>query len=126
MIAIGIGANSQAGERDFAAALDEALAQFAPDAVATLEHAPFADRVRDGAQRKSLRYHSVTLESLRQRGDDCFTRSERALSLYGVGSMAEAAALAAAGSGSRLVMPRRIVGHVTIAVAQSGDVERRQ
>lgn len=48
------------------------------------------------------------------------TRSERVVALFGVPSVAETAALAAAGPGARLIMPRRIVGPVTIAIAE-GD-----
>ncbi|MBP0574469.1 cobalamin biosynthesis protein, partial [Mycobacterium tuberculosis] len=46
------------------------------------------------------------------------TRSERVVALFGVPSIAETAALAAAGPNARLVVPRRIVGPVTVAVAE--------
>lgn len=46
------------------------------------------------------------------------TRSERVVELFGVPSVAETAALAAAGPNATLVLPRRIVGPVTIAVAE--------
>lgn len=49
------------------------------------------------------------------------TRSERVVALFGVPSVAETAALAAAGSGARLIVPRRIIGPVTIAIAE-GDL----
>lgn len=39
----------------------------------------------------------------------------------GVPSVAECAALAAAGPGARLVVPRVVVGPVTCAIAQSGE-----
>ena len=49
------------------------------------------------------------------------TRSERVLALTGVPSVAEAAALAAAGPASRLLGPRVAVGSATCALAVSGD-----
>jgi len=126
MIAIGIGANSRAEQRDFAAALNDARQSAGgADVVATSEGAAFASYVREAARQASLSYHAITLESMRARNGDCLTRSERSLSLFGVASIAEAAALAGAGPGSRLIAPRRTVGHVTIAAAQSAD-EREQ
>lgn len=120
MIAIGIGANSRAHEREFVAALDEARrAAGGGDMVSTFEVAIFADRVRDAARQASLAYRPIALDAMRERNADCLTRSERTLSLFGVASIAEAAALAGAGPGSSLIMPRRIVGNVMIAAAQS-------
>jgi len=75
----------------------------------------------DAAGQLSLTYVPVSLEALRERNADCLTRSDRTLSLYGVASMAEAAALAGAGPGSHLIMPRCIAGNVTIAAARSAD-----
>ena len=48
------------------------------------------------------------------------SRSARVEALLGVPSLAETAALAAAGPGSRLLGPRRAVGNVTFAVAVAG------
>jgi cobalt-precorrin 5A hydrolase len=47
------------------------------------------------------------------------THSERVAALAGVGSVAEAAALAAAGPASKLIVPRLIVGAATCALAAS-------
>lgn len=127
MIAIGIGANSRAEQHDFAMALDSARRDAGvADIVATFEAAAFAPQVQEAACRVSLSYCAVTLDSMRARNDDCLTRSERSLSLFGVASMAEAAALAGAGSGSRLIFPRRIIGNITIAAARSADERERQ
>jgi cobalt-precorrin 5A hydrolase len=49
------------------------------------------------------------------------TWSARVLALAGVPSVAEAAALAAAGSKARLILPRIVVGPVTCALAESGE-----
>jgi cobalt-precorrin 5A hydrolase len=45
------------------------------------------------------------------------TRSERVIALMGVPSIAEAAALAAAGPAAQLIVPRIVVGRVTCALA---------
>jgi cobalt-precorrin 5A hydrolase len=122
MIAIGIGANSRAHQRDFAAALDEARQEVGgADLVATFDGAVFADHARDAARQISLAYLPIDLGLMRTRSADCRSRSDRTLSLFGVASIAEAAALAGAGPGSHLIMARRIVGNITIAAAQSAD-----
>lgn len=48
----------------------------------------------------------------------CATRSTRVVALYGVGSVAEAAALAAAGPGAELILPRIALERVTCAIAR--------
>lgn len=122
MIAIGIGANSRAHRHDFVTALAEVRQDAGhAEAIATFDAAIFAPYVRDAARAASLAYRPVTLDALRARSSDCLTRSERTLSLFGVASIAEAAALAGAGPGSRLIMPRRVVGNITIAAARSQD-----
>jgi cobalt-precorrin 5A hydrolase len=124
VIAIGIGANSRAHKRDFAAAIEEARQEASGDVVATFAEAIFANYVREAARLQKLKYRAVSLKEMRERSKDCLTRSERTLSLFGVASIAEAAALAGAGQGSHLIMPRRIIGNITIAVAQS--ISRRE
>lgn len=127
MIAIGVGANSRAHRDDFIAAIAdarrEAEAGDAGDVVATFDAAIFAPFVKAAAARQELSYHPIKLEALRARSDDCLTRSARTLALFGIASVAEAAALAAAGPGSRIVVPRRIVGNITVAVARSADAD---
>jgi cobalt-precorrin 5A hydrolase len=56
-------------------------------------------------------------EALRTREGDVQTRSERVESLFGVASIAEAAALAGAGPGSVLIVPRLAEGGATCAIA---------
>ena len=64
----------------------------------------------------------VEQAALERAGQHGVTHSEHALALAGVPSVAEAAALAAAGPGARLVVPRLVLGPVTCALAQNGDV----
>jgi cobalt-precorrin 5A hydrolase len=121
MIAIGIGANSKAKAEDFVAALASIYSEAGGDVVATLEDAPFVDVLKAAASSQSITYRDLPVAELRKRNDDCMTRSERSLALYSVASIAEASALAAAGSRSRLLAPRRIIGNITVAAATSAD-----
>ena len=127
MIAIGIGANSRAQETDFRAALAEAYREVGgADVITTFDTAIFAIHVEAAARQASVMYRPVTLDALRERSGDCLTRSERTLALFGVASIAEAAALAGAGPGSHLVVSRRIIGNITIAAAQSVEAGGRR
>ena len=49
------------------------------------------------------------------------TRSDLVLARKGTGSVAEAAALVAAGKWARLVLPRQVIGGVALAVAEGED-----
>ncbi len=53
-------------------------------------------------------------------GGRATTRSERVVALMGVPSVAEAAALAAAGATAHLLVPRIAIGPATCALASSG------
>ncbi len=124
MIAIGVGTNSRAHKDDFITAIADARREAeAGDVVATFDAAIFAPFVKAAAEHQSLAYRPIKLEALRARSDDCLTRSARTLALFGIASVAEAAALAAAGPGSRIVVPRRIIGNITVAVARSADAD---
>jgi cobalt-precorrin 5A hydrolase len=126
MIAIGVGANSRAHENEFPIALAEARGEAGgADMIATFGAAFFAKLVEAAAHRASITYLPVVLEAMRERNGECLTRSERTLALFGVASVAEAAALVGAGPDSRLIMPRRIIGNITVAAAQSADARKR-
>jgi cobalt-precorrin 5A hydrolase len=60
----------------------------------------------------------VEREALKGEQGRCQTRSARAESEIGLSCVAEAAALSAAGAGSRLVLPRIAGGGVTCALAE--------
>ena len=127
MIVVGIGANSRAQGSDFIAAIgDAARVAGGCDVVATYGEAAFAHQVKEAAQSVRQAFAPISIEALRARNYDCATRSERTMASFGVASIAEAAALAGAGEGSRLIMPRRIVGNVTIAAAQSGSAQGQE
>jgi cobalt-precorrin 5A hydrolase len=64
---------------------------------------------------------AVEQTALEAASQHAVTRSERVMALTGVPSVAEAAAIAAAGPGARLVARRTALGPVTCALAQSGE-----
>jgi cobalt-precorrin 5A hydrolase len=127
MIAIGIGASSGAKRDDFASAIgDMRRTANGGDVVATFDSAAFADSVEAAASGGGIAFRRLALGDLRGRTSECATQSKRSLELFGIASIAEAAALAAAGPGSRLIVPRRIIGRVTVAAAQSADAKASQ
>ncbi len=59
----------------------------------------------------------LTLDELRAAAHLCATHSEHSMKQYGIPSVAEAAALAAAGAGARLLIPRFLGRRTTAGVA---------
>lgn len=119
---IGIRPGTQAG--DILACLDEALARAGLGADAPLRLATLASRASEAgmlaaAADRNAELVAVPDEALKGFEAACATRSTRIASLYGVGSVAEAAALAAAGPGGVLVQPRIATARVTCALARS-------
>lgn len=112
MIVAGIGLRAGATAADLAAAL--ALARRAPQALAT--PADKADHPAFAAQ--DLPLHAIALPHLAAQVTQ--TASPRQPARYGAGSVAEAAALAAAGPGATLIQPRIISpgGRITLALAE--------
>ena len=112
----GIGLRSDASE----AALAEAIARAggAPEALATLDSKADHPALRALAARLAVPLHALPVEALR--GQPCLTRSARIEARFGTGSIAEAAALAAAGTGATLLGPRQISndGSATAAIAE--------
>jgi cobalt-precorrin 5A hydrolase len=124
MIAAGIGCRRGAPASDVKAAIRAALARAhiddgALDVIATIESKNDEPGIRAAAERLGISLIIVPALRLAASGDRVKTRSERVAALIGVGSVAEAAALAAAGSASRLIVPRIIVGTATCALAAS-------
>jgi cobalt-precorrin 5A hydrolase len=126
MIAVGLGARGHADAQAIGDLVEDALrkAGIARTRVGCL--ASSQDRAAEPAfhaAAATLGFVLVLLpfDRLAARGADCATRSERVVSLFGVPSMAEAAALAAAGDGSHLVLPRLARNGITCAIAVSPD-----
>ena len=124
MIAAGIGCKRGAPASDIEAAIRAALARAqlgagALDAIATMQAKSSEPGIRAAAEKLRVSLIVVPELELATASDRVETHSERVAALAGVGSVAEAAALAAAGPASKLIVPRLIVGAATCALAAS-------
>ncbi len=123
LIAAGIGLRPGTDEAALRACLDLALNRLAlvPADLGCL--ATVSARVAEPglaalSARLGLPLVGLPDEALAGMDAGCATRSTRVVALYGVGSVAEASALAAAGPGAELILPRIALGRVTCAVAR--------
>ena len=126
VIAAGIGLKSGTDEAAIRACLDAALRRLDLTAAALTALATTAERAGETglaalAARLGLPLIAIPAVALQRAGAGCASRSERVVTLHGVGSVAEAAALAAVGPGARLILPRLILGPVTCALARGGE-----
>ena len=124
MIAAGIGCRRGTSAPDIEAAIRAALARAnitpaALDVIATIEAKSAEAGIRTAAEKLGVSVVIVPASDLTLAGGRVETRSERALALAGVGSVAEAAALAAAGPSAKLISPRLVMGSATCALAAS-------
>ena len=122
MIVAGVGCRRGAAAPDIETAIRTALARAgiaadALDAVATAQVKGAEAGIAAAAEKLGVRVVLVPEAELKAAGTRTATRSERVLALVGVPSVAEAAALAAAGPSSRLVSPRLVIGAATCALA---------
>ncbi len=126
MIVAGIGLRPGTSSADILACLDQALAQAgsseAPARIATIASRFAEPGLRSAATTRNVELVAIPDEALRGYAAACATRSTRIAALYGVGSVAEAAALAAAGPGALLLLPRIATARVTCALARSTDL----
>jgi cobalt-precorrin 5A hydrolase len=124
MIAAGIGCRRGAPASDIEAAIHAALLRArinadALDVIATIGAKSAEAGIRAVAEKLGASLIVVPQRELAAANTRVETHSERVSALIGVGSVAEAAALAAAGSASKLIVPRIIVGAATCALAAS-------
>lgn len=122
----GIGIRPGTDAADILACLDQALAQAGLAGEAGLRLATLESRVAEpgmigAAASRTAELVAIPDEALKGFEASCATRSTRIASLYGVGSVAEAAALAAAGPGGTLVQPRIVTARVTCALARAAS-----
>jgi cobalt-precorrin 5A hydrolase len=124
MITAGIGLRPGTSEADILDCLRQTLtaAGLEPEAIKRL--ATLASRRDEPGLAAVAHAHDLSLvaipdEALAGFEAACATRSTRISGLYGVGSVAEAAALAAAGPGATLIQPRIATARVTCALARS-------
>jgi cobalt-precorrin 5A hydrolase len=124
MIAAGIGCKRGATAADVEAAIRAALARAnitaqALDVIATIEAKRAEAGILAAARTLGVPVVIVPEHELARANDRVETHSDRVLLLTGVGSVAEAAALAAAGPSARLIAPRVSTGTATCALALS-------
>ncbi len=125
MMVAGIGCRRGATAQDVRAAIDAALARHALElsvlaAVATSAAKGGESGIVAAAAALGVRLVLVPQAELEAASAQTVTRSERVRAHTGVPSLAEAAALAAAGRAGRLVGPRTVVGPATCALATAG------
>jgi cobalt-precorrin 5A hydrolase len=76
--------------------------------------------IRGAAEARGLRLMLISQSALEAASPRTLTRSAKSMAAMNVHSVAEAAALAAAGPNARLLAPRVAVGPVTCALAEGG------
>jgi cobalt-precorrin 5A hydrolase len=119
----GIGFRAGASWQDIVALITLATKKvsLSPDdlcGLATLDRKAAEAGFIEAADHLRLRAIAIEPEVLRGMADGVRTHSPRVQALYGVGSVAEASALAAAGPGARLLLTRIATERVTCALAQ--------
>ena len=124
MIVAGVGCRRGAPAPDIETAIRAALARAgiaadALDAIATPQAKRSEAGIKTAAEKLGVRVMLVAEAELKAASARTATRSERVLALIGVPSVAEAAALAAAGPSARLLSPRLVIGAATCALAAS-------
>jgi cobalt-precorrin 5A hydrolase len=124
MIVAGIGCRRGAPAPDIEAAICAALARAGIasadlSAIATMAAKQDEAGIQAAAAKLGLSVVPVSEADLKTASDRAETRSERVLALMGVPSVAEAAALVAAGPSARLIGPRLVFGAATCALAAS-------
>lgn len=120
----GLGLRAGTSEGDIRTCLDQTLATAGLAGELVPRFATLAARSAEPgllalAKERNAELVAIPDEALKGFEAACATRSTRIASLYGVGSVAEAAALAAAGPGSVLVQSRITTARVTCALARS-------
>jgi cobalt-precorrin 5A hydrolase len=124
MIVAGIGCKRGAPAPDIEAAIRAALARAGIasndlSAIATMAAKQDEAGIQAAAAKLGLSVVAVSEADLKTASARAETRSERVLALMGIPSVAEAAALAAAGPSARLIGPRLVFGTATCALAAS-------
>ncbi len=126
MIAAGIGCKAGASAADVTAALDaalkaHALERAAVSVLATVRHKQFENGIILAGGTLNLPVILVDADGIDDVSGRVLSHSAKSVAAAGTHSVSEAAALAAAGQGSRLLGPRIAVGPVTCALAIGGD-----
>jgi len=118
MIVAGIGCRTGVAAEAILALLREAAAAGPPDALAVPAFRQDEPGIATASAALGLPILWVDRAALKGEQGRCVTRSARAEAEVGLACVAEAAALSAAGLGSRLLMPRIAGRGVTCAIAE--------
>ena len=120
MIVAGLGCRTECAAEEIVALVREAeaRAQCQATALAAPATRARAPSLRRAAVELRLALLSIDHAAMEQAQPRCVTRSDAALRAVGLASVAEAAALAAAGPTSRLRLPRISSAHATCAIAE--------
>jgi cobalt-precorrin 5A hydrolase len=126
VIVAGIGCRRGATAAQVEAAINAALERAGRplarlNLLATAASKRYEQGIAAAAAARGLKLTYVDQADLETASARCSTWSSRVLALAGVPSVAEAAALAACGMRSRLILPRIAVGPVTCALASDED-----
>jgi cobalt-precorrin 5A hydrolase len=125
-LAVGIGCRSGVGGAVIADLVERALAACdrpgLPVAMFTVVDKAQESGIGEAAVSLGLALVHLPRAALAAVADKVATRSEKVVELFGVPSIAEGAALAGAGVGSRLVVERMADRGATVAVAIGGEV----
>jgi cobalt-precorrin 5A hydrolase len=124
-IAIGIGCRLGSSANSIEALVRHALDRTPPAerlGIFTIEDKNTEPGLIAAARRLGFDLVFLTRDALREQAPFVQTRSIRSETRFGVPSVAEAAALAGAGSGSVLIFPRIVGQGVTCAIAQSRNL----
>jgi cobalt-precorrin 5A hydrolase len=122
MIVAGIGCRKGASADEIDAAMNAALAQagFAADELGLIATSDGKDNelgIVEAAARRGVELVLVRPGDLEAAGPRTESFSPRVNEMFGIPSVAEAAALAAGGPDARLIVPRVAVGPATCAIA---------
>jgi cobalt-precorrin 5A hydrolase len=123
MVVIGLGARRGVAAEALLAAVEAATERLpegiAAEAIATAAFKRGEPAFAALAQRLALPLHFVERKALEVASAGA-NPSPAALAHVGLSSVAEASALAAAGPGARLIVPRLVAGSVICAIARGG------
>jgi len=121
-IAIGLGCRKGVSGEVIARLVREALAcieQNGAAALFTVDGKRDEGGLAQAAEALAMPLHFLPQEALAAAADQAQTRSPRVEALFGVPSVAETAALAGAGPGAVLILPRIARDDVTCAIARA-------
>jgi cobalt-precorrin 5A hydrolase len=124
MIAIGIGCRKNCPANEIERLIAKALQLIActPNETGVRLYSILAKQTETGllmaAERFGFPLIFLNREVLQEMNDRVLTRSVKSLELYGVASISEAAALAGAGPGAALLLPRINTANASCAIAK--------